>query len=58
MKEVKPNVSQEVFLEAQMKAIAAVVGGLVLLEEAVKNNLAARQLYMLGEKVSVKLHFT
>ena len=40
----KPKASQEMFSEAQIKAIAAVVGVLVLLEEALKDNLSARQL--------------
>ena len=37
MEEDKPNTCHEVFLEAQMKAIAAVVRG--LLEEALKNHV-------------------
>ena len=39
MDEDKPTTYQEVFLEAQMRAITAKVGG--LLEEALKNHLGA-----------------
>ena len=42
MDEDKPTASREVFLEAQMKAIAAVVGG--LLEEVLKDHVGALQL--------------
>ena len=42
MEEDTPNASQEVFLEAQMKAIVGVVRG--LLEEALKDHVGAPQL--------------
>ena len=42
MDEYKPTTSQKVFPEAQMKAIAAEVGG--LLEEALKDHVGVLQL--------------
>ena len=42
MDEDKPNTSQEVFSEAQMKAIATMVGG--LLEKALKDQVGVPQL--------------
>ena len=42
MEEDKPNTSHEAFSEAQMKAISAVVGG--LLEKALKDHVGVPQL--------------
>ena len=42
MEEDNPTASQKVFLEVQMKANAAVVGG--FLEEALKDRVGAQQL--------------